>query len=84
MNSQDNESKKFWKKPAFYAHVLSALSMTIAIVIFIVNYKKVLKLDTVRLIQIFALLAISIASHGESHISLEKHYGYDPISYILQ
>jgi hypothetical protein len=69
-------------KPAFYMHILSALFTLAAIVIFIVNYKKILRLESFELIEIFSLLAIAIAAHGKSHILLEQQYGYDPISYL--
>ncbi len=75
---------EFLYKPAFYAHIISAVCILAAVLIFIINYKKVIRLEIVQLIQIFSLLAISIASHGESHILLEQHYGYDPIGYLRE
>jgi len=73
---------EFWYKPAFYTHIISALCTLVAILIFVVNYKKVLRLEPIQLIEIFSLLAIAIAAHGKSHIMLEQQYGYDPISYL--
>ena len=71
-------------KPAFYAHIVSAICMVIAIVLLLVNYKKVIRLDSIELIQIFGVLAIAIAAHGQGHISLEKEYGYDPVRFLRQ
>ena len=66
-------------KPHFYAHIISSVAMVIAIWILIENYSK---LKYVDLIQIFAVLSIAIAAHGQGHPPLEKEYGYDPISYF--
>jgi hypothetical protein len=73
----------FLYKPHFYAHILASVSLIVAIVLLIVNYKKVLKLDAIELVKIFSVLAIAIASHGQGHTTLEKEYGYDPLSVII-
>jgi hypothetical protein len=70
-------------KPAFYAHILSTIAMSIALVLIIVNYKKLFKLDVIELIKIFSLIAIAIAAHGQGHIALEKEYNYDPVGVLL-
>lgn len=69
-------------KPHFYAHILSSIAMMTAIILLVVNYKKVLKLDAIELVKIFSVLAIAIAAHGDGHTTLEKEYGYDPVSLI--
>ena len=71
-------------KPAFYAHILSSIAMIVAIILLVINYKKLLKLDGIELVKIFSVLAIAIASHSQGHINLEKEYGYDPISKIIR
>lgn len=70
-------------KPAFYAHIISSLAMIVALVLFVINYKKILRLDAIELIKISSLLAIAIASHGQGHVTLEKEYGYDPVGVLL-
>lgn len=67
-------------KPAFYAHILSSIAMIVAIVLLVINYKRVIRLDGIELVKIFSVLAIAIAAHSQTHISLEKEYGYDPLS----
>ncbi len=69
-------------KPAFYAHILSSICIVIAVYLLITNYKKVLRLDSIEIVKIFSVLAIAIASHGQGHIDLEQHYGYDPIGIL--
>lgn len=70
----------FFSQPHFYAHILASFCLVIAVVLLIVNYKKVLKLDSIELVKIFSVLAIAIAAHGQGHTTLSKEYGYDPLS----
>jgi hypothetical protein len=70
----------FLTKPHFYAHILASIALTVAIVLLIVNYKKLLRLDGIELVKIFSVLAIAIAAHGQGHTTLEKEYGYDPLA----
>jgi hypothetical protein len=70
-------------KPAFYAHILSSVAMLIALVLFIVNFRKIMRLDAIEIIKISSVLAIAVASHGQGHINLEKEYGYDPVGSIF-
>jgi hypothetical protein len=72
----------WYYKPAFYAHILSSVCMLIAIVLFIKNYKSIMRLDVPHIIQILAVLAIAIGSHAQNHMSLERDYGYDPIQML--
>lgn len=74
----------YWYKPAFYAHIVSGLCIALAIALLLINYKKVLRLDAIELIKIFALFAIAIAAHGQGHSTLEKDYGYDPIGFLIR
>lgn len=69
-------------KPAFWAHIVSSLAMLTAIILLVINYKKVLKLDGIELVKIFSILAIAIASHSQGHMDLEDKYGYDPIKFF--
>lgn len=66
-------------KPAFYAHILSTIATVAALVLLVINHKKLLKKDGIELVKIFSVLAIAIAAHGQGHTTLEKEYGYDPL-----
>jgi hypothetical protein len=72
----------YFYKLAFYAHLLASICMFTAILLLIINYKKVIRLDKIELVKIFAILAIAIGSHSNGHISLEKEYGYDPVRFF--
>jgi hypothetical protein len=73
----------YWYKPAFYAHILSSVAMLIALALFIVNFRKIMRLSAIEIIQVCSVLAIAVAAHGQGHINLEKEYGYDPVGSIL-
>ena len=66
-------------KAGFWAHILSSLAMLTAVILLVINYKKLIKLDGLELVKIFSVLAIAIGSHSQGHIELESKYGYDPI-----
>ncbi len=66
-------------KAGFWAHILSSIVMVTAIILLVINYKKVLKLDGIELVKIFSVLAIAISAHGQGHTTLESEYGYDPV-----
>lgn len=70
-------------KPAFYAHILSSIVMLVAIVLFVINYKKIVRLDSPYIVMLLLVLSIAIANHSQNHIMLEKVYGYDPIHAII-
>jgi hypothetical protein len=66
-------------KAGFWAHIVSSLAMLAAILLLVVNYKKLIRLDGIELVKIFSILAIAIGSHSQGHIELEREYGYNPI-----
>lgn len=69
-------------KAGFWAHILSSLAMLTAIILLVINYKKLIKLDGLELVKIFSVLAIAIGSHSQGHIELEREYNYDPIKML--
>ena len=71
-------------KPLFYAHILSSIAMLTAIILLVINYKKVLKLDVLELVKILSILAIAGAAHGQGHTTLEKEYGYNPLGALMK
>ena len=71
-------------KPLFYAHILSSIAMLTAIILLVINYKKVLKLDVLELVKILSILAIAVAAHGQGHTTLEKEYGFNPFGALMK
>ncbi len=74
---------EYLKQPHFYAHIISSIVMVAAIILLVVNYKKVIKLDGLELVKIFSVLAIAISAHGQGHTTLEKEYGYNPVRILF-
>ena len=70
-------------KPAFYAHILSSVAIVAAIILLVINYKKLIKLDGLELVKIFSVLAIALAAHGQGHTTLEKEYGFAPLKWLI-
>jgi hypothetical protein len=70
-------------KPAFWAHIISSLAMVTAIILLVINWNKVVKLQAIELIKLFAILTIAIGSHSQGHINLEREYNYDPVKYLI-
>ncbi len=75
---------EYWYKPHFYAHMLASLALVAAVLLLIINYKKLLRLDGLELVKIFSVLAIAIAAHGQGHTTLEKEFGYDPLGKLFR
>ena len=71
-------------KPLFYAHILSSIAMLTAIILLVINYNKLLKLDVLELVKILSILAIAVAAHGQGHTTLEKEYGYNPFGALMK
>lgn len=71
-------------KPAFYTHVLSAFMMMIGLILFLLNYKRLLRSDSIHLAMLLLIASIAIAIHGHGHIMLEKMYGYDPLYQLMK
>lgn len=74
----------FLYKPHFYAHIIASICLILAVILLVINYKKLIKLDGIELVKIFSVLAIAISAHGQGHTTLEKEYGYNPMSIILK
>lgn len=64
--------------PSLYAHVMNAGLLLIAVILFIFNFSKIIKLEPYKLIVLSLLFSIVIGIHGISHLGLEKVYGYNP------
>lgn len=73
---------EYLRKPHFYAHIVASICLVISIVLLAINYKKLMRLDGLELVKIFSILAIAIAAHGQGHTTLEKEYGYDPMTML--
>lgn len=69
-------------KPALYTHIISALLMAVAFIYFVQSYK-VLRNMPFQLISVLLLGSIALVLHGDSHMNMEKQYGFDPLCQML-
>jgi nitrate reductase gamma subunit len=75
--------------PSFYAHVLNGILLFIALIIMVLNYSRLTRLEaypgrTAYLILLLLLLSIAVGVHGMSHLGLEYVYGFNPMNYFNQ
>jgi len=66
--------------PSFYAHVVNGVLLFAAIVVVIMNYKKLASLESYKFIKLVLFLSIAAGVHGLSHLGLETVYNYNPLS----
>lgn len=66
--------------PSFYAHVMNALVMLLAVMILIKHYRVLRPYET---IVVALLFSIGIGVHGISHLGLETVYKFNPLRTII-
>jgi hypothetical protein len=66
--------------PSFYAHVMNAMLMLLAVMILIKYYRVLRPYET---IVVALLFSIGIGVHGISHLGLETAYGFNPLRTII-
>ena len=56
--------------PSIYAHILNGFLLLIAIILFFMNYNKMMRLEPDKLIQLILFFALVIGVHSISHLGL--------------
>ena len=64
-------------RPSFLSQIMNGLMLTIALVLFLVNYKQ---FTTEVIIKILLLMSIASGVHGLLHHQEEIYYGYNPLA----
>jgi hypothetical protein len=62
--------------PSFYAHILNAICIFIAVLLLLKHYRVLRPYET---IVVALLFSIGIGVHGISHLGLETVYQFNPI-----
>jgi len=62
--------------PSIITHVVSSAFILFAVLVTVVSYDKILKLDIWSIIILLLLYALVIGVHAISHLGLEKEYKY--------
>jgi hypothetical protein len=72
--------------PSFYAHVVNGILLFIALIIMVLNYSRLTRLEAYpgRTAYLILLLSIAVGVHGISHLGLEYVYGFNPMNYFNQ
>ena len=68
-------------KPSFYAHILNAILIIAAVIISVINYNNINKLEPYKIIILLLLFAIVIGIHSLTHLGLELAYNFNPLEY---
>ena len=76
--------KSIFSLPSVYTHILNGILLFIAFILFCKNYSKISRLEPYKLIILTLLFSMCVGIHGLSHLGLEKMYGLNPLSILLQ
>jgi hypothetical protein len=68
--------------PSFMSLAVTGLILMFVIILLILNYKQVAKINTIELASFLCVLSIAIGSHGLLHLGLEVVYGYNPLNWF--
>ena len=66
--------------PSFYAHIFNGILLFIGLILIALNYSKLIKIETYKIIMIVLVFSIAIGIHGLSHLGLEYIYNFNPLS----
>jgi hypothetical protein len=69
--------------PSLYAHILNAIFLLTAFVLFFMNYSQIVKLGAYEKVTLSLLFSGVVGVHGLSHLGLEGVYGYNPMKMIM-
>jgi hypothetical protein len=61
---------------------ITGLILMFVIILMIINYKQIAKINTMELVSFLCVLSIAIGSHGLLHLGLEVVYGYNPLNWV--
>jgi hypothetical protein len=62
--------------PSFFAHILNALFLVVAVYLVYIHYSQLSKADPWKLVVLVLLFGIIVGVHGISHLGLEQTYGF--------
>lgn len=69
--------------PSLYAHLLHSILLLLALLLVVLNFYKIVRLEPFKLIVLLLFFSLVIGIHGISHLGLESLYGYNPIRIFL-
>lgn len=71
-----------YKTPSFYAHVLNGIFLLVAVILLIVHFKEIKRLQPYIMIKLALFFSLAFGVHSLTHLGLEKVYGFNPLMKI--
>jgi hypothetical protein len=68
--------------PSIWAHIFNGLLLFISIIIALIYFSKLSKLNPYKKLGLILMFSIAMGIHGLSHLGLEIFYGYNPLKSI--
>ena len=66
--------------PSIVVHIFSGAVLVVSVIAIIFYFSKIQTFDIYRILILILLLSVALATHGISHLLLEKEYDYDPFN----
>ena len=68
--------------PSIFAHTFSGILIAFSLVLMILYYRQLERIDMYQIITLILLFSITIGIHSISHLVLEKNYNYYGLAYL--
>lgn len=69
----------YYKTPSFYAHALNGLFILFAVILAIVHFKELKRLQSYYMIKLFIFFSLAFGVHSLTHLGMEKGYDFNPL-----
>jgi len=67
--------------PSFFALFVTGILILFITIIFVVNFKQIIKLNYYQKITLLSLVTLAVGIHGLIHLGLETIYGFNPLNF---
>lgn len=67
--------------PSFFALFVTGILILFITIIFVVNFKQILRLNYYQKITLLSLVTLAVGIHGLIHLGLETIYGFNPLNF---
>ncbi len=64
--------------PSFNSLFLTGILILLILIIFVINFNKIMTLGFYQKITLLSIITIAIGVHGLIHLGLEVNYGFNP------
>ena len=67
--------------PSFFALFVTGILILFITIIFLVNFKQIIRLNYYQKITLLSLITLAVGIHGLIHLGLETIYGFNPLNF---